>query len=129
MGDLPYLIHTNRELGLMLRGQKPLAMFAEEYDHTPDGLHRYLRMFDRHVAASRFVKRTHHVDAGRYQFRYIFYALPTEAWRIDRMIRLKEMPGLWTEEHEREEGELLGYEDWMNTFWVERQFNAKQGDA
>jgi len=23
--DLPYRIHTNRELGMMLRGEKPLA--------------------------------------------------------------------------------------------------------
>jgi hypothetical protein len=49
--QLPYLSHTNRELGLMLRGVKPLAYFlnvvASEFGFNI----RYWRMFDRHVAA------------------------------------------------------------------------------
>jgi len=129
MKSLPYLIHTNLELGLMLRSVKPLAMFVEEYERTPDCLHRYLRMFDRHVQADRFVRREHPVDAGTYRFRYIFYALPAEEWRIDRMIRLKEATGPWTVEHEREEGQLLGYEEWMNDLWLERYSSVGQHRA
>jgi hypothetical protein len=45
--QLPYLLHTNRELGLMLRGIKPLAYFADVAGREPDYLARYWRMFDR----------------------------------------------------------------------------------
>lgn len=48
--QLPYLDHTNRELGLMLRGTKPLAYFMDIVGHEPDICIRYWRMFDRHVA-------------------------------------------------------------------------------
>jgi hypothetical protein len=53
----PYLIHTNRELGLMLKGTKPLAMFADGEDYFPEAVLRYLRMFDRHVESGRFTRR------------------------------------------------------------------------
>jgi hypothetical protein len=49
--QLPYLVHTNRELGLMLRGIKPLSYFMEAVGYEPDLCIRYWRMFDRHVAA------------------------------------------------------------------------------
>ncbi len=129
MKSLPYLIHTNLELGLMLRGAKPLALFAEEYERTPECLLRYLRMFDRHVDAGRFVRREHPVATGSHRFRYIFYALPAEEWRIERMIHLKELPGAWTSEREREEGQLLGYEDWMNDHWLDRYSTYGQRHA
>ena len=120
----PYLIHTNRELGLMLRGVKPLAMFAEEYERTPDCVRRYLRMFDRHVDSGKFVKREHAVAVVGYRFRYIFYALAAEAWRLEKMIELKTRPGSWDAEREREEGSLLGYEDWMNDIWIAQYSNG-----
>ncbi|MBN3559478.1 hypothetical protein JYA60_14710 [Sphingomonas yabuuchiae] len=103
----------------MLRGLKPLAMFVSEYERTPECLTRYFRMFDRHVESGRFVKREHAVAAETYRFSYVLYALPAEAWRIDRMIRLKELPGQWGSDREREEGHLLGYEDWMNDVWAD----------
>lgn len=129
MKAMPYLIHTNRELGLMLSDVKPLAVFAEEYEHTPECLRRYLRMFDRHVDAGRFVRREHPAAASPFKFRYVLYTLPAEEWRIERMIRLKELPGVWTAEREREEGELLGYEDWMNDLWLERYSKVAKRDA
>lgn len=120
MKRCPYRIHTNLELGLMLRGVKPLAVFTEEFDHSPAVLRRYLRMFDRHVAAGSFVKGEYPIEADSHRFRYLLYALPDEEWRIGRMIRLKTLPGRWTLEREREEGELLGYAQWMNDFWLEQ---------
>jgi hypothetical protein len=93
-------------------------MFVEEYDRTPEVLYRYLRMFDRHAASGRFVRREH-ASTGR-GFRYIFYALPAEEWRVERMIRLKESDS-WSADHEREEGRLLGYEEWMNDIWLDRR--------
>ena len=114
----PYLVHSNLELGLMLCGVKPLAVFVEEYEGTSERVKRYLRMFDRHVDSGEFVKREHAVAAWGYRFRYIFYALAAEAWRIEKMIELKARPGSWDAEREREEGSLLGYEDWMNDIWI-----------
>lgn len=129
MKRLPYVVHTNLELGLMLRGTKPLAMLVEEYERTPDCLRRYLRMFDRHAESGRFVKGEHPVAASGNRFRYIFYALPKEAWRIERMIRLKELPGAWSAEREREEGHLLGYESWMSDIWIDRHAMKTPSDA
>ncbi|WP_439672330.1 hypothetical protein [Cupriavidus necator] len=53
----PYLLHTNRELLLMLQGRKPLSVFTDDKPSTgsisqlfPEG------KFDAHVAAAKFVK-------------------------------------------------------------------------
>src|SRR5262249_19514971 len=117
---LGYLIHTNRELGLMLRGKKPLAYFSDFVDESErftDLVTRYLRMFDRHVEAGRFVKREHRerIDASggkTFNVLRIFYALPDEAWRIDAMIELLENHRCngnepWTGAQERQFGMLL----------------------
>lgn len=34
------------------------------------------------------------------------------------MIDLMSGDDIWTPEHERRQGELLGYEDWMNDYWL-----------
>ena len=106
---LPYVLHTNRELGLMLTGKKPLAMFADGKDSFPEVVNRYLRLFDRQVATGKLVRRDCHIGT----IHYIYFALPSEEWRIDAMIELKSKD-TWSESDERREGELLGYEDWMN---------------
>lgn len=115
---LPYLVHTNRELGLMLAGKKPLACFADGEDCYPDVVSRYLRLFDRHVAAARFFRRDHYSEAGWGQCHRIFFALPNEEWRIDEMIELRLSIHPWSADMERREGELLGYADWMNDYWL-----------
>lgn len=119
---LGYKLHTNNELGMMLRGEKPLAVFSEV-----DGLFvwvvpRYLRMFDRHVEAGRFVRRKHRkpvmIDGKPRTSVTVLYALPHDAWRIDAMIELRGRLGPWTEAHERREGSLLGYTDAQNDAWI-----------
>lgn len=119
--QLPYLVHTNRELGLMLRGVKPLAYFMDVAGQEPDCLVRYWRMFDRHVGLGRFVKREFHDPAPerpQFQFRSIFYSLPGEEWRIDAFRTLLAQPGAWSRNRERRFGELLGYADWQNDYWL-----------
>lgn len=125
--DLPYRVHTNFELGMMLRGEKPLAVFCDWEGAIQPALQRYLRMFDRHVAAGKFIRRDHSTPGndefsipGRWM---VLFALPEEGWRIDAMIDLKRtlVLGGWTAEHERREGTLLGYEDWQNEIWLARQ--------
>ena len=124
--SLPYKVHTNSELGLMLKGIKPLAIFSDVYEGFPDCLVRYFRCFDRWVAAGRLTKRDlvipvslpHRTDVRG--IHRIYYTLPGEEWRVDAMMSLMDRDGLWSAEREREFGVLLGYEDWQNDVWAER---------
>lgn len=121
--SLPYLVHTNRELGLMLMGTKPLAMFSYIDGYEVDCVLRYLRMFDRHAAAGRF---TRHERVSPLQqlngtlYHQVFYTLPNEDWRVNAMLELLALPGAWSNERERRYGMLLGYEDWQNGVWLLR---------
>jgi hypothetical protein len=143
LDGLPYKVHTNRELVLMLRGTKPLATFSDWYpalevtDIIPD------RLFDPYVACGKFDKREYirlldapipsklGVVRGS---RHVLYALPSESWRIDEYIQLWEVAAKsgWSEELERREGELLGYEDWQNDIFMGmkgNQSHSKNGNA
>lgn len=121
--SLPYLVHTNRELGLMLSGQKPLAVFSYVEGDEVEIVQRYLRMFDRHAAAGRLTKHERVEKLGALQdrlYRRIFYTLPGEEWRVGAMINLLKGDGPWSDERERIYGSLLGYEDWQNDVWLSR---------
>jgi hypothetical protein len=127
---LPYLVHTNRELGLMLRGIKPLSYFAIIVGDEPECLLRYWRFFHRHVEAGRFVKREHFEqvpDLPHLRIRRVFFALPGEVWRIDALSRLLQETGIWSADKERRFGELLGYENWQNDIWMESWRPLKVG--
>jgi len=85
---------------------------------------RYLLMFDRHIATGRFVRHdAFEAFPGRHNLRLhrILFALPGEEWRIDAMIELLRSK-VWTAAEERREGELLGYEGWMNDWWIARRY-------
>ena len=113
----PYLIHTNRELGLMLRGEKPLARFSRQLRPTVPVLERYLRLFDRHVEEGTFIKHITGSDPAR-RVERVYYALPGQEWRIAEMDALLDGKTPWTLACERREGELLGYTDSQNDFWI-----------
>lgn len=122
----PYLLHTNRELLLMLDARKPLSVFADE-EPLP-GSNSLLfpeAKFDAYVAAGRFVKYEYAepVDNCRRRVRWVFYALPEEAWRIKAYILLNETSKRsgWNEGFERMEGSLLGYSDQENDINIELQ--------
>jgi hypothetical protein len=119
----PYKLHTNRELGMMLRGEKPLAVFHDGYGSFPFSVQRYLKLFDRHVREGRFVKREYVVPdkehPGVKGWHTILFAVAAQEWRIDAMINLRLSEG-WSLEQEREEGRLLGYDSWQNDFWINR---------
>jgi hypothetical protein len=117
---LPYQLHTNRELGLMLAKKKPLSHFADAAGAFPEAVQRYLRRFDRYVATGEIVRRDSLCPPNTnrlYNLHRILFALPGEEWRIDEMINLME-GAAWGPEQERREGELLGYADWMNEYWL-----------
>ena len=134
---LGYLIHTNRELGLMLAGKKPLAIMYDLEGQFHPVVVRYLRMFDRYVSLGRFVRQERKFPTERYgeplNAHYIYYALPNEVWRISEMMELQ--AGLrsgrpWAEADELKMGALLGYTPEQNEIWIRlwraRQFSENQ---
>ena len=126
--SLPYLVHTNREFGLMMAERKPMAAFVDGKDQFPEVVLRYIRLFDTHVASGRFVRLDRLVpgaDARPYTAHRIFFTLPGEEWRMDAYTALMDGEDRWTADHERRQGELLGYEDWMNDYWIERVFSKR----
>jgi hypothetical protein len=121
--DLPYLVHTNRELGLMLRGQKPMACFMHFPEVMPLSVARYLRIFDGYFTKDRFTKqlKIHNLTAKGLLYtevHEIFYTLPGEEWRVKAKLDLYNLPGKWSADRERRLGELLGYADWQNDIWM-----------
>jgi hypothetical protein len=116
--QLPYLGHNKRELGLMLRGTKPLAYFLNVVARESDFNIRYWRMFDRHVAAGRLIRHEVIETFAHLPHRRLFYALPGHEWRIDAMLTLLNELEAWSEDHERRSCELLGYEGWQIDYWL-----------
>lgn len=113
--SLPYRIHTGRELLLMLRGEKPLAMFdcLDGQDvPTKD-------RFDSYVATGQFVKREYR-DPMDPSYRYFLYALPHEEWRIDAYILLIQAVNEegWSDGLIRLQGKLLGYSKSQNDIFM-----------
>ncbi len=127
--DLPYLVHTGRELAMMLDGRKPLAVFSLWQPLVADRTVHPERVFDPYVDAGRFVKRERTVPSrvetgGRTipASRNLLYALPAEAWRIDAYLLLMDTADKagWSEGFERLQGSLLGYDDTQNDIFIER---------
>jgi hypothetical protein len=125
---LGYEIHTNRELGMMLRGVKPLAEFADAYGRFPDAVVRYLQMFDRHVVLGRFVRRDYVDLKHSTAIHVILFATPAEEWRIDAMLDLRQHLGDWNIERERTQGTLLGYTDRQNDAWIAHVKATRNGE-
>jgi hypothetical protein len=124
LDDLPYKVHTGRELALMLDGNKPLSYFSGQYPPNPEVEEIPERLFDPYVAERRFAKRECVTSALGRAARIVMYALPHQEWRIDAMILLLETAAKsgWSEGFERMQGSLLGYEDRQNDIYIERIF-------
>jgi hypothetical protein len=126
--EVPYLVHTNFELPLMLEGRKPLAVFSDAY--PAQWLDDQIARFAPFVASGQFVRhivdRPFEVEAvkrtGLEGIRTAYFALPSEQWRINAYVLLKQVgeKSGWNESLERFEGSLLGYEDWQNDWWIDR---------
>ena len=132
MDSLPYKVHTNRELSLMLKGAKPLAVFFDvcSGDSGSDVIFEE-QLFEPYVAAGRFIKRVQHgirIKGLGPEHRRVFYAQPGEEWRIDAYILMKKVAERsgWGEALERMEGSLLGYEDWQNDVFIKTLYRPKR---
>jgi hypothetical protein len=125
--ELPYKVHTNRELILMLAGKKPLAVFSEVIpedvglDLIPE------QYFAKYVDSGRFVTREVFLYFEERTVRTVFYTYPGDSWRIDAYLLMKKVAKKtgWSEGFERMEGVLLGYEDWQNDAYIENFFKRK----
>jgi len=130
LDDLPYKIHTGRELAMMLDGSKPLSCFSGLYPPDSEIEEIPERLFDPYVEKGRFVKREYVMFADNcgpalrskgLGMRIVMYALPDQEWRINAMLLLLDTAskGGWSEGFERMQGSLLGYEEWQNDIFIE----------
>ena len=137
--DLPYMVHTNFELPLMLDGRKPLAVFSDGY--PCDWFDAHLAPFEQFVEAGRIVRRIvdtpmPHIKDRRPDLdgiRHVYFALPGEEWRIDAYRLLMDALHIsgagWSDHQERCQGSLLGYEDLQNDWWIEQRVKRRKGQA
>jgi hypothetical protein len=130
----PYPIHTNRELGLMLAGTKPLAVFPHE---RVDGFEKSDALadqdFDRHVADGTLswqvrTFQTRLRGGEPLTIDYHFYTLTGEEWRVPAyclLIDALHNRG-WCPSLEWLQGTLLGYSDEQNRYHASRKYpNAR----
>ncbi|CAM4069018.1 hypothetical protein [Roseateles saccharophilus] len=127
---LPYDLHSGRELELMLLGVKPLASFTDEYPADPCEEIIPEAAFRPHVQSGKLEQREYvellvgtppQSRPDLKGFRCMLYSLPGESWRMDAYIEMKARARVsgWSEELERLEGSLLGYEDWQTDAWID----------
>jgi hypothetical protein len=132
--DVPYDVHTGRELEFMLNRAKPLAHFSDYYPPEPDEDIIPQRAFAPFVSSGLFEMRTFvrlltEPPPHRAPVRgtlHVFYAPSQESWRIDAFLELldaAERRG-WSEDFERREGTLLGYSMAQNDAHIEHMLRA-----
>ena len=128
LDDLPYVVHTNSELLLMLQRKKPFAAFTEAFPTDPSESYIPEELFAPHISAGIFVKREMVFEefTGA-KTRIVMYARLGEEWRANAFMLLKATAKKagWSEGFERMEGSLLGYEDWQNDIYIREVFNAR----
>jgi hypothetical protein len=123
----PYLVHTGYELPLLLEGKKPFACMKDVY---PPNEHFNEEKFDRYVAEGALHKEVviepfdqplRSAEGVIFEGnRTVYYTRRGEEWRIQASKLLwnaAEKSG-WSEDFERMEGMLFGYEEWQNDWWL-----------
>lgn len=120
MRGVPYLVHTGFELPLMLEGRKPLAAFIDDAEWLTQELSR----FDPFVQEGRLVRRA----VARGDISEVYFVLPGQEWRIDAYIELYQTGAGWDDARERRQGELLGYKDWQNDWWMANRMSLRVPD-
>lgn len=134
--EVPYLVHTNFELPLMLDGRKKLARMVGIWPEAEEAFDRWVDQGTLHKEV--IMKpvpeglKAYAIDRSREADRFVYYALKGEEWRIPAMELLLEagtsIGGVeWSEHHERLEGMLFGYENWQNDWWIEHANRTSGG--
>ncbi len=121
--------HEGRELELMLAGKKPAAMFS---DVIPASFEWPEKDFEPYVLSGEIIKREEVIESSNGNWlpsRYVYYAIPGEEPRIDKLSHLnhclygkgeKTSPKI-----EREIGRLLGYDDKDIKVFIDRFFEVE----
>ena len=124
---VPYLVHTNYELLLLLDGTKKFARMGGEY---PPQQHENEESFTSYVARGLLHKeveiRPFHApittaDGRNFEgIRHVYYVLKGEKWRIEawKMLAIASQKTGWNETYERLEGMLFGYQEWQIDWWI-----------
>jgi hypothetical protein len=119
--------HEGKELELMLKGEKPLAMF---YGMGPDIDLFPIKDFQPHVAngsiiTKRYDFKEYGTPLGELDGLELYYALPDEVWRIDEMHRIRTEIANKTRKSDDDTeiliGKLLGYTEWEINQYLEWQ--------
>ena len=129
---LPYLLHTGHELPLLLEGRQ-----CPESDVYPPERHFDEDRFDRYVAQGVIHKevvvepfaKPLHVHGRVYEGqRIVYYARKGEEWRIQasKLIWSAAMRTSWSDDFERMEGMLFGYEDWECDWWIAHRRSRRE---
>lgn len=124
---LPYRVHTNIELPLMLERKKPLSMFTEMYP-VPDGSSTIPEhLFDPYVENGLLSKLEYcepmpHLAPAYHAMRVVLYALRGEEWRLSAYAMVRNLASKvgWEDNLIRLEGTLLGYAEWQNDVYIAR---------
>lgn len=124
--------HEGRELILMLAGKKPMAMFS---DVVPDSMKLPIDDFLQYVKSGQIVQfeEIYHPDSNKHSaFRFVYFALETEAWRIDEMRMINynmiKLGHPSSDETEQKIGYLLGYTAEQVAEFILWQRNLKTQD-
>lgn len=124
---VPYLVHTNYELFLLLEGRKKFARMGGEY---PPYQHGYEELFDTYVEKGLLHKEVElrpfpKQFTNRFGFcfegiRDLYYTPKGEEWRIRawKMLWAASEKTGWNETCECVLGMLFGYEDWQIDWWI-----------
>jgi hypothetical protein len=124
--NVPYLVHTNFELALMLDGRKPFAMFSDEESW---GILKKIRAhFQPYVDSGAIIERVKPFFEGKFRLVRILYALPKEEWRFDAYTELMS-ERRWTDESEYRLGRLLGYTEEQCQWWIAQRRKAGNATA
>jgi len=124
---VPYLVHTNFELFLLINGTK---QFARHLEVCPPHQHFQEDLFDRFVSEGLLHKEVFVMpfpaplklkDGRIYEGdREVCYTRKGQEWRIPawRLIRAAFQKSRWNDDFERLLGMLFGYEEWQMDWWI-----------
>ena len=115
--DLPYELHTSRELPLMLEGKKPLSVFVS-HNSICEKILFPEETYDTHVRNNRLFKKINVISENE---RMVLYSLPGQQWRMDAYIFLMDVAKsrAWSSDFEFIEGGLLGYTNEENSHYID----------
>jgi hypothetical protein len=132
--DLPYKVHTGRELKLMLAGEKPMSVFGRRYPSPMEEPNADRQPFAKWVECGRLRRYEGIVfdgDALDTGIAYTIYTLPKEFWRAEAYLLLKKNGARsgWSAGMERAEGMLLGYSNEQIDIYLATTFGKSSANS